>query len=89
VMIRHIRSCLMIGHSQFCRAGYPAFVGMPSRDCLVPVPDGSDYVCLQDERIELCADCFVARGAGHDDASVCVCREGVSLDGCKREAGHD
>ncbi|MCL2656842.1 MAG: hypothetical protein FWD62_05360 [Betaproteobacteria bacterium] len=66
--VKHYRSSLLVGgYSELCRAGLPVKIASPSKRCLVPIPDGVNEAVLDLDRIDLCADCPVARRAnvGH------------------------
>ena len=66
--ITHMRSHALVGgYSRLCQAGVPVQVETPS-ECLVPLLDGVDSVCLDSNRVDLCADCLVARRASINNA---------------------
>ena len=86
--VQHLLSHVMVGrYSMFCRNGHHLPVAAPSNDCSVSLPDGVDSVFLDRNRIDLCADCLIARRAGQNDAIEAASSD-LSFNGADAEAAH-
>lgn len=53
--VEHFLSAVIAGRfSSVCRNGQPFQIEMPSRRCLVPIPEGVERIRLDRERIACC-----------------------------------